>query len=93
MGVCYNQGTVKALIHKVLAQVNGVIRGAVTSIGRLTSRQRYTQRTGRNPLRCPHCGEEMALSRIWHPQYGIVYDEGQKSKRGTSTASAQRAGP
>lgn len=85
--------TVKALIHKALAQVQRVIKGAVKIIGRLTYRQRYEKSTGCDPLRCSHCGEEMAVWRIWHPRYGVVYDEGQKIKRGTYTASAQRAGP
>lgn len=85
--------TVKELIHKALAQVQGMMKGAVKIIARLTYRQRYEQSTGRDPLRCPHCGKEMAVWRIWHPTYGVVYDEGQKIKRGTYTASAQRAGP
>jgi hypothetical protein len=84
---------VKMLIHEALAKVHGVVKGAVKIIARLTYRQRYEHSTGCDPLRCPHCGEEMAVWRIWHPTYGVVYDEGQKIKRGTYTSSAQRAGP
>jgi Putative transposase/Transposase zinc-binding domain len=85
--------TVKELIHQALTQVQGVVKGAVKILARLTSRQRYEQSTGCDPLRCPHCGEEMAVWRIWQPTYGVVSDEGQKIKRGTYTSSAQRAGP
>ena len=30
---------------------------------------------------------------IWHPTYGVIYDEGEVIKRGTYEASVQRAGP
>lgn len=84
---------VKTLIHEALAKVQGVVKGAVKIIARLTYRQRYEQSTGCDPLRCPHCRKEMAVWRIWHPTYGVVYDEGQKIKRGTYSSTAQRAGP
>jgi hypothetical protein len=51
------------------------------------------QSTGRNPFQCPHCGEAMAVWRIWHPKYGVIYDEGEVMKRGTYASTAQRAGP
>jgi putative transposase len=84
---------VKAVIQAALAQVEGLVKGAVKIIARLTDRQRDAQRTGRDPFRCPHCGEEMAVWRIWHPQYGVIYDEGEVLKRGTYASTAQRAGP
>jgi hypothetical protein len=85
--------TVKTLIHEALAKVHGVVKGAIKIMARLTYRQRYAQSTGRDPLRCAHCGDEMEVWRIWHPTYGVVYDEGQKIQRGTYSSSAQRAGP
>jgi hypothetical protein len=84
---------VKGLVHEALAKVQAVVQGAVKIIARLTYRQRYEQSMGRDPFRCPHCGQEMDVWRIWHPIYGVVYDEGQKIKRGIYTSSAQRAGP
>jgi len=81
------------VIHAALAKVEGVGKGAVKIIARLTYRQRYEQSTGRDPFRCPHCGAEMAVWRIWHPKYGVIYDEGEVIKRGTYTSTAQRAGP
>jgi Putative transposase len=84
---------VKAVIHAALAKVAGVVKGAVKILARLTYRQRYAQSTGRDPFRCPHCRGEMAVWRIWHPKYGVIYDEGEVIKRGTYTASASRAGP
>lgn len=84
---------VQAVIHAVLAKIEGLVKGAVKIIARLTYRQRYEQSTGRDPCRCPHCGGEMAVWRIWHPKYGVIYDEGEVIKRGTYASTAQRAGP
>ena len=84
---------VKRVIQAALAKVVGVVTGAVKIIARLTYRQRYEQSTGRDPLRCPYCQQQMGLWKIWHPTYGVVYDEGQVIQRGTYASSAQRAGP
>ena len=84
---------VKGVIQAALAKVKGVIKGAVQIIARLTYRQRYEQSTGRDPLICPHCRGEMGVWRIWHPTYGVVYDEGEVIKRGTYASTAQRASP
>ena len=83
----------KAVIQAALAKVEGVVREAVKIIARLTYRQRYEKSTGRDPLICPHCRSEMGLWRIWHPTYGVIYDEVQVIKRGTYEPTAQRAGP
>ena len=84
---------VKGVIPAALAKVESVVKGAVKIIARLTYRQRYEQSTGRDPFRCPHCQGEMELWRIWHPTYGVIYDEGEVIKRGTYASTAQRAGP
>src|SRR5947208_1372326 len=84
---------VKGIIQAALAKVEGVVKGAVKIIARLTYRQRYAQSTGRDPLICPHCRSAMGVWRIWHPTYGVIYDEGEVIKRGTYASSAQRAGP
>ena len=84
---------VKVAIQAALAKVEGVVQGAVKIIARLTYRQRYEQSTGRDPFRCLHCQREMEVWRIWHPTYGVIYDEGEVIKRGTYASSAQRAGP
>ena len=75
--------TVKEVIQAALAKVEEVVKGAVKIIARLTSRQRYEQSTGRDPFRCPHCQREMELWCVWHPTYGVIYNEGEIIKRGT----------
>ena len=84
---------VKGVIQAALAKVKGVVKGAVKIISRLTYRQRYEQSTGRDPLICPYCRGEMGVWRIWHPTYGVIYDEVQVIKRGTYALTAPRAGP
>ncbi len=84
---------VKVAMQAALAKVEGVVKGAVQIIARFTYRQRYEQSTGRDPLVCPHCQSEMGIWRIWHPTYGVIYDEGEVIKRGTYASSAPRAGP
>jgi hypothetical protein len=47
-----------------------------------TYRERVIASTGRDPLRCTRCGGEMMLWKVWHPRYGVVYDELHEMKRG-----------
>jgi len=75
---------VKALRREAVAKGEGVVKGAVQRIARLTSRQRYEQSTGRDPWRCPHGQSPRDGWRLWHPTYGVSDDEGEVSKRGPS---------
>ena len=84
---------VKVLIQEAIAKGGGVVKGAIKIIARLTYRQRYEQSTGRDPLCCPHCGGEMGVWHIWHPTYGVIYNEGEVIKHGTYAFTAQQAGP
>jgi Putative transposase len=84
---------VKVAIQAALAKVQGVVKGAVKIIARLSYRQRYEKSTGRDPLICPPCGGEMGLWRLWHPTYGVIYDEAKVIKRGPYASSVQRSGP
>ena len=84
---------VKVAIQAALAKVEGVVKGAIKIIARLTYRQRYERSTGRDPLICPHCQGEMEVWRIWHPTYGVIYNEGEVIKRGTYASTVQRASP
>jgi len=84
---------VKVAIQAALAKGEGVVKGAVKIIARLTYRQRYEKSTGRAPCICPHCQSEMGVWRIWHPTYGVIYDEGEVIKRGTYASTVQRASP
>jgi hypothetical protein len=43
-------------------------------------RERMLSAFGRNPLVCRCCGGAMWLWQVWHPQYGVVYDELERMK-------------
>ena len=81
------------IIQVALAKTEGVVKDAIKIIARLTYRQWYAQSMGRDSLRCPHCQGEMEVWCIWHPIYGVIYDEGEVIKRGTYESRAQRSGP
>jgi hypothetical protein len=83
----------KRLIHAALAKVQGIVKGAIKIIAPLTYRQRYEQSSGRDPLRCPYCQSDMEVWHIWHPTYGVIYDELEAMKRGKYASQAPRAAP
>ena len=83
----------KGVIQAALAKVQGFVKEAIKIIAPLTYRQRYQQSTGRDPLRCPHCQAEMGVWKIWHPKYGVIYDELEAMKRGKYASQAPRAAP
>jgi hypothetical protein len=84
---------VKHLIQEALAKVKGVVKGALKIIAPMTYRQRYQQSTGRDPLLCPYCHHEMGLWKLWHPAYGVLYDELEAIKRGKYASQETRAAP
>src|SRR5215216_1016457 len=83
----------KGVIQEALAKIKGIVKGAIKIIAPLTYRQRYQQRTGRDPLRCPHCQSAMEVWRIWHPTYGVIHDELRAIRRGKYASQAPRADP
>ena len=83
----------KGVIQEAVATVKGIVKGAIQILAPLTYRQRYQQSTGRDPLRCPYCQHEMGLWRIWHPTYGVIYDELGAMRRGTYASQETRAAP
>jgi hypothetical protein len=82
---------VKGLIQEALAKVKGIVKGAIKIIPALTYRQRYEQSLGRDPLICKHCQQEMGVWKIWHPKYGVVYDELEQIRKGRYGSTRQRA--
>jgi len=83
----------KGVIQEALAKVKSIVQGAIKILAPLTYRQRYQQSTGRDPLRCPYCQHEMGLWRIWHPTYGVIYDELRAMRRGKYASQEARAAP
>jgi len=52
------------------------------TIGRKGYRQRVMETTARDPFICSRCGGELILWKIWHPSYGVIYDEEERLKSG-----------
>jgi hypothetical protein len=82
---------IKAMIQAALATVKGIVQGAIKIIAAKSYRERYRQSTGRDPLICPHCQQQMGIWKIWHPKYGVVYDELDAIKRGRYESTRTRA--
>lgn len=52
------------------------------TISRKRYRQRVIETTAKDPFVCSRCGGELILWRIWHPSYGVIYDEEERLKSG-----------
>jgi len=52
------------------------------AIGRKKHRQMVIETSGKDPFICSRCGGEMMLWKIWHPSYGVIYDEEERLKSG-----------
>lgn len=82
---------VAAILKQAIKQVvQGVLSFVEEVTDKLSYRERMKRAYGKDPLICEHCGAEMWLWRIWHPDYGIIYDEMEQikqSKYGTGDRS------
>jgi hypothetical protein len=73
---------VKMMLTALMVALGRLIKGTSRLVAQKTYRERVLASTGRDPLRCIRCGGEMLRWQVWHPRYGVVYDELQASKRG-----------
>lgn len=73
---------VKGIIQEAVLKIKDVVRDAIKIIPRKSYRERYKISTGEDPIICRKCGEEMNIYRIWHPKYGVIYDELKEIFRG-----------
>ncbi|OQY35826.1 MAG: hypothetical protein B6243_04435 [Anaerolineaceae bacterium 4572_5.2] len=81
-------------LKKVAAILKQALKGAVqgvlnwfekevgSTVVKLKYRERMKRGYGKDPLQCEECGEEMWLWRVWHPEYGVIYDESEAIKAG-----------
>jgi hypothetical protein len=73
---------IKVIILEALSTVKGVVRGAIKIIEEKSYRERYQEGFGKDPFTCTYCGREMVVWTIYHPRYGIIYDEDEVIKSG-----------
>jgi Putative transposase/Transposase zinc-binding domain len=82
---------IKGMIRQALAKVRGIVKGAIKIIAAKSYRERYRQSSGRDPLLCPHCHHEMGVWKVWHPKYGVVYDELEAMRKGRYESAGRSA--
>jgi hypothetical protein len=70
------------IIRAGLKCIGRTIKGAYQVLANKRYRERYLEISGHDPLICKYCGKEMEISRIWHPKYGVIYDELDEIKAG-----------
>jgi hypothetical protein len=58
-----------------------VMESVVQPVKRLTYRERMKQTLGRDPQKCPRCGAEMWLWKVWHPKYKVINALGEQLRR------------
>ena len=68
----------------MMVALGRLLRVTYRIVAQKTYRERVLASTGRDPLRCARCGRQMILWQVWHPRYGVVYDELREIKRGRS---------
>jgi hypothetical protein len=52
------------------------------TVARKGYRQRVIETSAKDPFICSRCGGELILWKIWHPSYGVIYDEEERVKAG-----------
>ena len=55
--------------------VQGVFGWVENIVGKLRYPERMKRAYGLDPLKCVQCGTELWLWYVWHPNYGVIYDE------------------
>jgi hypothetical protein len=77
-----------AVYQKVRQELKGIIPtdaeqcGGTFTIRRKDYRQRVMETGSKDPFTCSRCGGELMLWRVWHPSYGVIYDEAERLKSG-----------
>jgi hypothetical protein len=64
---------IKNVIKAATDQIIEKIKDCIQIIIPQNYRERYAQSRGVDPIKCPCCGEEMELWKIWNPKYGVIY--------------------
>lgn len=70
------------VIKEGLKRIGRMVKGVYQILSAKRYRERYQEVSGRDPMICGHCGAQMELYRIWHPKYGVIYDELENIKAG-----------
>ena len=69
------------MVERGLKLIGRVIQGVYRVLYKKKYRERYKVGSGKDPFVCSKCGGEMMLWRIWHPKYGVIYDEMEEMRK------------
>ncbi len=70
------------IILKGIKMIGRAVKGTYRIIRVKKYKERYLEVSSTNPWFCKYCGHEMMLWEIWHPKYGVLFDECAKIKKG-----------
>ncbi len=70
------------LLTVLQVAVQQTMEGLSARPARRFYRMRMRATLRQDPLMCPRCGGDLWLWQVWHPQYGVVYDELERMKAG-----------
>jgi hypothetical protein len=72
---------IRKKLRAILPADAGQCRETFT-IARKNYQQRVIETSSKDPFVCSRCGGELILWKIWHPSYGVIYDEEERLKSG-----------
>jgi hypothetical protein len=76
----------KAIFQTIFVDHWDSFKKGTYKIIRVKNIERYIELSSRDPFLCCYCGNEMILWAIWHPKYGMLYDEYENIKAGKYTS-------
>ena len=79
------------VIRQGIKKLGKVVKGAYEIVTRKNYRERYKEMSGHDPMKCRYCGGRMELWKIWHPKYGVIYDESENIKSGKYELRTEQA--
>lgn len=73
---------IKDRLSKIIKTMGRGMKDAYQIITRKSYRERIIETIKKDPFICPKCGSEMILWEIWHPKYGVIFNEFENIKAG-----------
>ena len=70
------------VITQGIKKLGRVVKGVYEIVTKKKYSERYEKISGHDPMKCRCCGGRMELWKIWHPKYGLIYDESENIKSG-----------
>ena len=79
------------VIQDGVRKIGHIVKGTYQIVNEKKYRERYKEISGCDPMICRYCGHEMDLFKIWHPKYGVIYNEFENLKAGKYEPTLERS--